>query len=142
YPATLTRCTVANNTGYGYGGGISVPRKGLVTVADCTIAGNVAGTGAGIYAIAANILTGGTLTLVSSTVAGNQASGAGGGLYVSTPLTSSTQVSLTDTLVAGNSATVGGPDVSGPVLSTSAFNLIGNGDGSSGLVNGATGNQV
>jgi hypothetical protein len=143
--ATLTRCTVANNTvlsSYGYGGGLSLPRKGLVTVADCTIAGNVAGKGAGIYTIAANLLTGATLALLSSTVAGNQASGAGGGLYVSTPLSSSTKVSLTDTLVAGNSATAGGPDVSGPVLATSAYNLIGNGDGSTGLANGTNGNQI
>jgi hypothetical protein len=143
--ATLTRCTVANNTvqsSLGYGGGLSVPRKGLVTVADCTIAGNVAGKGAGIYASAANLLTGATLALLNSTIAGNRASGAGGGLYVSTPLSSSTKVSLTDTLVADNTATTGSPDVGGPVLSTSAFNLIGNGDGSSGLVNGATGNQV
>src|SRR5262249_18745100 len=120
--ATLTRCTVANNTvpssnGYGYGGGLSLPRKGLVTVIDSTIAGNAANKGAGVYAVAANLLTGSTLALLSSTVAGNRASGAGGGLYVSTPLSSSTKVSLMNTLVAGNT---GGTDVSGPVLSTSA----------------------
>jgi hypothetical protein len=147
FPATLTRCTVANNTvplsnGYGYGGGVSVPREGLVTVIDSTIAGNAATTGAGIYAVATNRIVGATLALLNSTVAGNRASGAGGGLYVSTPLSSSTKVSLTDSLVAGNSATSGGPDVSGPVLATSAYNLIGNGDGSTGLSNGNNGNQV
>jgi hypothetical protein len=138
-PSTLTRCTVANNTSTGYGGGISLPRKGLVTVSDSTIAGNQASRGAGIYVVAGNLLGGATLALQSSTVAGNQAAGAGSGLYVSGPLSAVTHVTLTDTLVAGNT---GGADVSGPVLSTSAFNLIGNGDGSSGLVNGATGNQV
>jgi hypothetical protein len=143
--ATLTRCTVANNTvqwSSGYGGGISLPRKGLVTVSDSTIAGNAAGTGAGIYVVAGNSLGGATLVLQSSTLADNQAAVTGGGLYVSGPLSAATHVTLTDTLVAGNTATSGSPDVGGPVLSTSAFNLIGNGDGSSGLVNGTLGNQV
>jgi hypothetical protein len=140
--ATLTRCTVADNTSGFDGGGLSLPRKGLVTVTDSTIAGNVAGNGAGIYVLAATRITGATLTLLNSTVAGNQASGAGGGLYVGTTLVSSTQVTLTDTLVAGNTAATGGPDVSGPLLATSAYNLIGNGDGSTGLANGTNGNLV
>jgi hypothetical protein len=145
FAATLTRCTVSNNTvqsSLGYGGGLSLPRKGLVTVSDSTIAANAASKGAGIYVVAVNLLSGATLALLNSTVAGNQASGAGGGLYIGTPLSSSTQVSLTDTLVAANAAMAGGPDVSGAVLATSAYNLIGNGDGSIGLVNGTNGNRV
>jgi hypothetical protein len=142
FPATLTQCTVANNTASSYGGGICVLRDGLVTIADSTITGNAANKGAGIYAVAATQLMGATLTLLSSTVAGNQASGAGGGLYISAPLGSATKASLTDTLIANNSAPGGGPDVSGTVLATSAYNLIGNGDGSTGLANGTNGNLV
>src|SRR5262249_56746702 len=44
--------------------------------------------------------------------------------------------------VAGNTAATDGPDVSGPFLPASAYNLIGDGTGSSGLVNGENGNQV
>ena len=142
--ATLTRCTVANNTvqsSTGYGGGISLPRSGTVAVSECTIAANAASKGAGIYAVAGTIW-GAKLALLNSTVAGNQAAGAGGGLYVSGSSSAATHVSLTNSLVAGNTVTTGSPDVYGPVLSTSAFNLIGNGDGSSGLVNGTIGNKV
>jgi hypothetical protein len=142
FAATLTRCTVANNTSPGYGGGLSLPRKGLVTVSDSTIAGNAAAKGAGIYVVAGNLLWGATLALLNSTVAGNQSAGAGGGLYVYGSSSALTYVTLTDTLVAGNSATAGAPDVTGPVLATSAYNIIGNGAGSTGLINGTNGNQV
>ena len=49
---------------------------------------------------------------------------------------------LTSTLVAGNRAATGGPDVSGSVLATSAYNLIGDGSDASGLTDGINGNQV
>jgi hypothetical protein len=78
------------------------------------------------------------LTVVGSTVAGNWTDGAGG-LWVSATQTLAT---LTSTLVAGNTPATAGPDVSGPVLATSAYNLIGDGSGASGLTDGSNGNQV
>jgi hypothetical protein len=79
------------------------------------------------------------LTVVGSTVAGNRTDGAGGGLWVGTTRVLAT---LTSTLVAGNTAATAGPDVSGPFLPTSAYNLIGDGSGASGLTDGINGNQV
>jgi hypothetical protein len=156
-PGSLTLCdsTVANNLAGGtgssaIGGGVCVAGRGTaVAVVNCTIAGNtvrqfqysghvLTGTGGGIGVQGGSTLwAGGTLTLVSSTVAGNGADTAGGGLWVSTMRT---RVSLTNTLIAGNTAPTS-PDACGPILA-SASNLIGNGDGSSGLINGTLGNQV
>jgi hypothetical protein len=79
------------------------------------------------------------VTVVDSTVAGNRTDGTGGGLRVGATRTPAT---LTSTLVAGNTAATAGPDVSGPLLATSAHNLIGDGSGASGLTGGSNGNQV
>jgi hypothetical protein len=79
------------------------------------------------------------LTVVGSTVAGNRTDGAGGGLWVGGTRALAT---LTSTLVAGNTAATAGPDVRGPVLATSAYNLIGDGSGASGLTDRVNGNQV
>jgi hypothetical protein len=134
---TLASSTVAHNQATaGQGGGIYLAQRITVTVSNSTIAGSIGG---GIYVSSGSpLFAGGTLTLLDSTVAGNQTAGAGGGLWVGTTRAS---VSLTNTLLAGNTAPTA-PDVSGPLLASSAFNLIGNGDGSSGLVNGTLGNQV
>jgi hypothetical protein len=138
----------SGNTGEGGGLWVRFVTATTVTIANCTIANNSAvgyvyqgqphpGAGGGLYVFPLPGL-GGVLTVVGSTVAGNGTDGSGGGLWVGarTPMT------LTNTLVAGNTAVTGGADVFGPLLPTSAFNLIGNGDGSTGLVNGALGNQV
>src|SRR5262249_30386053 len=145
---TLANSTVVNNKTAGTGGGIIVNDRTSVTVSNSTIAGNsAAGAGGGIDVRSGYLgipgvtggVPGGTLTLLNSTVANNQAGGTGGGLWVGA---TRTQVMLANTIVAGNTAATGGPDVSGPVLSTSAYNLVGNGDGSTGLANGTNGNQV
>src|SRR5262249_19710970 len=80
------------------------------------------------------------LTLSSSTVFGNSAlNGSGAGLYVDP---SATAV-VSDTIVAGNQVSSGATsDVSGALDSTSAFNLIGDGTGLSGISNGLQGNQI
>src|SRR5262249_40277362 len=138
---TLDSSTVAGNQTTGAGGGIYLSQWTNVTVSNCTIAGNIANSRAGgIYVgSGAPFIPGRTLTLLNSTVPTNQAAGAGGALGVGA---TRTQVRLANTLAAGNTAATGAADVSGPLLATSAFNLIGNGDGSTGLVNGTNGNQV
>jgi hypothetical protein len=142
---TLTSSTVAYNqvAASGKGGGIFVAQRSAVAITNSTVAGNTAGnsaTGGGIcVANGSFISSGGTLTLLNSTVARNQCDGSGGGLWVGA---TKTQVRLANTIVAGNTASTGGPDVFGPLLSTSAYNLIGDGTGSSGLTGGSNGNQV
>ena len=144
--STLANSTVANNQvpAYGRGGaGILVADRSAATVVNSTIAGNTAGgltNGGGIYvASGSTLFAGGTLTLLNSTVASNQTAGAGGGLWIGA---TRTQVRLANTIVAGNTTATTGPDVTGPLLSTSAYNLIGDGSGASGLINGTNGNQV
>jgi hypothetical protein len=142
---TLANSTVASNQAAngGRGGGIFLDQRTTATITNSTIAGNTTGPGAsggGIYVASGSALSaGGTLTLRNSTVANNQTAGAGGGLWVGA---TRTQVRLANTIVAGNTAVTGGPDVWGPLLSTSAYNLIGDGSGASGVTNGTNGNQV
>jgi hypothetical protein len=78
--ATLTNCTINNNSVLYYeGGGILVDSWGDATITDCTISGNSAdgydGGGCAIRYNSAAVLSGCTIT-------GNYASGNGGGLYV------------------------------------------------------------
>src|SRR5262249_41624769 len=94
------------------------------------------GNGGGIW--------GRNLMLINCTVAGNHAQGpfiGGGGLEV----TNANTVTLRNPILAGNS--VGGvgstdPDVEGFVAAESTNNLIGDGAGLNGLVNGTNGNLV
>ncbi len=151
---TLSGSTLAGNQvgesglSSGEGGGLQVSfsTPGTVRVTNCTIANNSAvgyayngqlypGAGGGIYVFA--IRRGPALTVVGSTVAGNRTDGPGGGLWGG-PLGVTT---LNSTLVAGNTA-ASAPDVSGTLAAASSYDLVGNGSGSTGLVNGTQGNQV
>jgi hypothetical protein len=149
--STLAGNQVGGSFYSGRGGGLHVGLNvRTVMVTNCTIANNSAvgyvyqgqlypGAGGGLYVSATGLSAGQTLTVVGSTVAGNRTDGAGGGLWVGA---TRTQATVTSTLVAGNTAATAGPDVSGPLLSTSAYNLIGDGSGASGLTDGVNGNQV
>jgi hypothetical protein len=132
--ATLTDCTLSGNStsGGNFNGGNSqggaIKNYGTMMLTDCTLSGNSA------YNVGGAIENLGTVTLISCTVAGNSATlhsggGIGGG------------ATLYDTIVAGNTAP-SAPDVSGTVTTNSAYNLIGNGTGMSGITNGTNGNQV
>ena len=126
---TIVSSTIAYNSTTGStspGGGIYTGRVTVLT--NDTIAGNVAGTGGGIFSFA-------SLTAVSCTIAGNSASGNGGGLDVTSIAT------LRNTIVAQNTAATGN-DIFGAVVPTSDYNLVGDGNGSSGLIDGVNGNQV
>ena len=71
--ATLSGLTISGGSTTGNGGGLDV--NGSATLIDCTISGNSAASGGGVYTG-----PGGTATLTSSTINGNTASGAGGGV--------------------------------------------------------------
>jgi parallel beta-helix repeat protein len=127
---TLTDCTVSGNSAV-LGGGL-YSRYCTLTLTDCTVSGNTAtGNAGGVYS-----MRGSTTTLTDCTVSGNSAGGHGGGLFGA--------ALLHNTLIAGN---VSGPagmtrdDVNGN-LAASDYNLIGDGTGMTGISNGVNGNLV
>jgi hypothetical protein len=130
---TVTNSTVSGNTSSGGGGGIYID-DGDLTLTSSTVSGNSAsGNGGGIFN------WDGDLTLTSSTVSGNSVlSGlgfGGGGIY-----NHAGSVTLTGSLVAENTAQTQGNDFHGAVTNTSTHNLIGDGDGMTGLTD--TSNQA
>jgi hypothetical protein len=75
------------------------------------------------------------MTVTNCTLTNNSATDAGGGIYNDVgPLT------LNNTIVAKNPSS--GGDVAGPLNTSSSNNLIGDGTGLRGIVNGSQGNQV
>ena len=138
------------------GGGLH--NAGDATLNRVTISGSQADTGAGIY----NDNSATNLSLTNVTLSGNTAASTGGGLYtrasaniVNSTLTLNSAdtgggirtqggggtVDLQNTIVAGNSASSANSDVSG-TFSSSGYNLIGDGTGSSDLVDGLSNDQV
>ncbi len=151
---TLTNCTLSGNSATSHGGGISNRNGGTVSLTNSTLSGNSANIGGGIVNY-------GTLTLSNSTLSGNSANYGGGIANNGTPTLINSTLSgnsahfgggidnytgkvshLNNTLIAGNTASVSAPDVRGAVVSTSGFNLIGNGTDMTGISNGANGNQI
>ena len=103
---------VAGYSSQGIGGGIT-NYQGTVAITNCTITGNSANTGGGIYN-SFNSQTGqGTVALNNTIVAGNQATYLGADLFVTSPATFS-----------------------------GFYNLIGDGSCQKDLVNGVDGNQI
>lgn len=167
---TITNSTISGNLGVlgGTTNGVSGQSDaaisvsgGNVTVRNTTISGNTAATGANILSSGAldlldpagttsvtnstlndnrggtlngGIYTQGTLTLASTTIARNHAD-TFGGLYVFGGSTT-----LTDTLIADNTGSR--TDGYGNISSASANNLIGDGGGFSGIINGSNSNQI
>jgi hypothetical protein len=126
--ATLTGSTLSGNTASN-GGGLEASR---MTLTNCTVSGNTAigGNGGGLEA--------GALTLLNVTVTDNRAHD-GGGVFLAPGGTSSVRNSI----IAGNLVDLTGtrPDVAGAFLSL-GHNLIGDGSGSTGFVNGGNGDMV
>jgi hypothetical protein len=127
-----TNVAQASGVNFGSGGGIfNGPNSGGMTLTNVTINGNSAGFGAGI----ANDQS--PLALINVTIAGNSAgSGTGGGVNI----VSTSSVNFLNTIIATNSA-ANSPDVSG-IINVATNNLIGDGTGSTGAVNGVNGNIV
>ncbi len=147
----------------GRGAGIDNSTGGTVTIINSVITGNTTGGGPLGGGDGAGIFNGGTLFMTNSTISNNVTGGtggAGGGLYAAGPTTLTNvtitgnqaasghgvrndffgSVSMRNTLVARNGG-AGAPDLFGSFTSL-GHNLVGNGDGSSGFVNGANGDKV
>ena len=156
---TATDSTIANNTATASaansrsaGGGI-YDNTNVTTLTNCTIAGNSV-TGQTSSGGAMDLDFGG-LTLTNGTIAGNAAHALSGGVSVgggvdldqgapaSNDASAGLTLNLTNTIIATNTVDAGGtaPDLNAAVT-TADHNLIGIGDGSSGITNGTGGNQV
>ena len=129
---TVIGCTFSNNQALSLGGGgIAVGNRAQATVVNSTFNGNSAGYGGGIAVYGSPT----SLQLHGGTLAGNTAfADQGGGLSVQFTATAT----LIDTIVAGNA----GGDVIAALAPNSAANLIGDGTGMTGLINGANGNLI
>jgi hypothetical protein len=137
---TVSNCTLSGNTADG-GGGIGHSFFGTLTVSNSTFSGNTAGVGGGIAALGFTTHER-PVTLTNVTLTENRAS-RGGGLFVNSFV--SPPAVLHNTLIAGNfhgATGTSADDVDGRLNSSGDNNLIGDGTGMTGLVNGVNGNQV
>ena len=122
---------MSGNYASGSGGGLFNTKRGTTTIINCTISGNTAAAGGGLYNAA-------SANLSACTIAGNSAT-VGGGID-NEPAGVAT---LEDTIVAANTATGGFPsDIGGnnPSGVGGTYDLVGTG-GAGGLA-GGTGNIV
>jgi hypothetical protein len=126
--ATLNQLTITNGrvSVVDDGGGIS--NAGTLTVNNCIVSGNTAGTGGGIYA------AGGTLTINSSAITGNSGS-RGGGIHI---YFSSDIVTITNSTISGNSGFVSGDGIYNTDVMTVTNSTI-SGNSGSGVYNGGSG---
>jgi hypothetical protein len=128
---TVSNSTMTGNTAVFLAG--SIFNAGTLTVSNSTLSGNSADNGGGFYNV-----TGGMLMVSNSTLSGNHAIHGGGIFKADGTLT------LVNTIVAHNTGNLNAyTDVyDRAVVSTSRYNLIGDGTGMSGISNGVNGNQV
>jgi hypothetical protein len=147
---TVTNSTFSFNSASVYGGGINIGTASgrSVTIWNCTFYGNTAGNaGGGIY-VGNNTgaPVGGRVRVSNSTISGNSA-GTGGGIdaQASFIAPNESETILQSTIVAGNTSgntNTPSPDVNGNILFASAHNLIGKGNGMTGISNKVAGNKV
>src|SRR5262249_26451022 len=136
---TLTASTVSGNRAgnpvRGDGGGLF--NVGTATVINCTFANNVSvtGTGGGIW-------NDGTLTIHDSTITGNVAGSTAADTAAGLSQAGGT-LTLNNPIVAENITGDGmAPDVRGAVAASSSHNLIGSGDGLTGITDNTNGNRI
>jgi hypothetical protein len=134
--STLDNNQATGGAGDESGGGI-YNDSGSATISNSTIAANTAqgtnGFGGGVFNQS------GSVVLISSTIALNSAAGAGGGVANTNGV-----FSVADSIIATNaatSATTNAPDAIGDFVSN-GFNLIGDGDDSTGFAAGVNTDQV
>jgi hypothetical protein len=118
-------------------GGAVYNAGGSATISNSTVAANIAqgtnGFGGGVFSQS------GSVVLISSTIALNAAAGAGGGVANTNGV-----FSVTDSIIATNAATgatTNAPDAIGDFV-TKGFNLIGDGDDSTGFADGVNDDHV
>jgi hypothetical protein len=138
---TLVRDTVRSNVSFGsssvafvgyHGGGGVYSLYSVTSIANSTIALNSANgsLGGGILELQT------AMTVVNSTIAGNSAS-TGGGLDDRAHYSDT----IRNTLIAANTATTASPDLVTPAPS-GGHNLVGDGTGAPGFVNGSNGDKI
>jgi hypothetical protein len=146
---TMERCTVQDNRA-NRGGGIYNATGSQLVVRDSTFANNRATSqGGAIYNAGGTLdpkppgmlVPGGTVSLTSTTVSGNQA-GSGGGLFQQAGTKGGPPglFQLRSSIVAGNRLTTGVPGDLAGIFSSLGHNLVGAGDGATGLT--GNGDQV
>jgi MYXO-CTERM domain-containing protein len=135
---TIRDSTFSKNTAAGAGGAIRlIGASGSVSLFNCTLSGNSAGTeGGGIASDSQNTV------LNNVTITGNSAGSRGGGLSLLSNANPGT-FTFSNTIVAGNSNPSASPDCaadSGKFLISKGHNLVGNSTGCT--VVAGTGDQV
>ncbi|WP_228041484.1 Calx-beta domain-containing protein [Planktothrix mougeotii] len=122
---TIQNSTISNNQGSNGGGVIVI--DGQVQIINSTIANNIANIGGGVFNSVAE------LTITNSTIGFNQATGNSGGVRNIGGVSN-----LKNTLIASNTAPFN-PDVGASIefaFNSGGNNLIGDGTGGEGLING------
>jgi hypothetical protein len=137
--ATLSNCTINDNSGPGIVNGGGEQSAGMLEVSNSTINGNSAqGNGGAIYN--GGYYGSATLTLSNSTISGNSAASYGGGVY-NVGQFSSAVLEISNTTFSGNSAPVGGGiynDAGGGSATVALQNTILNAGAAGGnIVNGS-----
>jgi CSLREA domain-containing protein len=139
---TVMRSAITANSAGNYGGGIDNEKS--LTVVNSTISGNSSSSGgAAIFDQPAYEGPPPSLLLVNSTVSGNSNGiSTHGAVYVQ-----SGTATVENSLIAGNTIVRGpgstsGADLAGAFAASSAYDLVGDGTGETGIVNGSNGNQV
>lgn len=138
---SLVRDTVRSNVSFGsssvafvgtHGGGGVYSLYGVTKIVDSTIALNSASgaRGGGVLEVQAD------MTVVNSTIAGNSAA-TGGGLDDAAFYSDT----IRNTLIAANTATTASPDLA-TTATSGGHNLVGDGTGAPGFVNGSNGDKV
>ncbi|MFP5269370.1 choice-of-anchor Q domain-containing protein [Coleofasciculus sp.] len=136
---TATNGQAAN----GFGGGIS----GKVTLSNSTISGNIAAGGLGYQANGGNGYGGGLWgwgTVTNSTITGNAAQGGNSysgdsGIGIGSGIFNTEMMTITSSIIADNTDAT---DLAGNSFTSGGHNLIGNGDGTPGFINGVNNDQV
>jgi uncharacterized repeat protein (TIGR01451 family) len=142
--ANIYNSAIVNNSagdspiGQGVGGGGGIANYvGTLNLVNVTVGNNSVGSsGGGIANVSAE-----DVLLINVTVANNSAGTSGGGIANFDGFTVPTSAYLLNTIVAKNSAPAA-PDYEGIVANVSGYNLIGDGTGMTGIVNGSGNNQV
>ncbi|HBO42553.1 MAG TPA: hypothetical protein DD670_01180, partial [Planctomycetaceae bacterium] len=130
--AFITTSTIFGNSSTSYGGGIST--IGNLEISNSTISGNAtAGLGAGLFCDVSRVCL-----MVNCTITANTAVGVGGGIWSSLYFPA---LRIHNSVIAGNTSS-DASQVTGEVMPSSSYNLIGTSVGLTGVANGVNGNYV
>jgi hypothetical protein len=162
--ANSSQFSNGGNGGAGQGGAVFDDTTGTLYIDNCTFNGNsvTGGTGgngthfggSGGKGSGGGVFNLGMMTVTAATVSGNTGSGGAGGLGGNRFENGSAGVgsgglaagggssTVGDTISAGNTGTNGGGADADGTFASNGYNLIGNGDHSTGFTNGANHDQV